>query len=62
MRVGTRVRSNLTTIQYVITAIVADCVELKLDKDCANGIIVTDDELKARYTEVVDPFEANFLR
>lgn len=62
MRVGTRVQSKLTTIGYVVTAVINGCVELKLDKDAWNGIIVTDEELKSNYKEIVDPYEANFLR
>lgn len=62
MRVGTRFQSKVTTITYVVTALIDGAVELKLDKDSSSGLIVEEKELKDRYNEVIDPYEANFLR
>ncbi len=60
MRVNTQVKSNLTTIIYVITAIVGDEVELKLSADSRDGIIISKKELTDRYTEVQDIWATNF--
>ena len=62
VKIGDRFASNVSTIEYVVTAIIDDHFELKVDFDATIGLLVSTRELKNKFRVIECPYEVNFLR